>query len=69
MERPVGETFTTKEGVKLEVVKCISCKGCFYDSDKICEGNLDITGECAKEYRLRFDSVIFKEVTDETNNH
>ena len=68
MERKVGEIFTTKEGVKIEVVEKIGCKGCFYnDKEEGCLNSI-IRCFCHRNFRADNKSVIFKQI-DETNNH
>jgi len=65
MIRPIGEIFEFN-GVKLQVVKCSDCEGCyFYENQIDCcdESVMDITSDCS--FQARTNSVIFKEVADE----
>ena len=65
MIRPIGEIFEFN-GVKLQVVKCSDCEGCYFCENQIdCERDdvLDITSDCS--FQARTNSVIFKEVADE----
>lgn len=62
MIRPIGEIFEFN-GVKLQVVKCSDCEGCyFYENQIDCcdESVMDITSDCS--FQARTNSVIFKEV-------
>jgi len=62
MIRRIGEIFEYN-GVKLEVVKCPACDGCYFQENGIdcCDGNtMDITSDCSLYARTH--SVIFKEV-------
>lgn len=65
MIRPIGEIFEFN-GVRLQVVKCFDCDGCyFYENQIDCcdESVIDITSDCS--LYARTNSVIFKEVADE----
>jgi hypothetical protein len=65
MERKLGETFRTPEGVELEVVKNNIGKGCYYLQNKSCfkSDAIDNIGECAKSKRPKYgDSVSFKQI-------
>jgi len=65
MIRPIGEIFEFN-GVKLQVVKCSDCEGCYFNENQIdcCdESVMDITSDCS--FQARTNSVIFKEVADE----
>lgn len=73
MERQIGETFDSGNGVTLEVRKqgataTKKCKGCYYRladgtwSDEIvfCTDKGNVGGECAGYFRKDKTSVIFK---------
>lgn len=63
MERKIGERFDYN-GVTLEVVKQLGCKGCYFFNmlDMSDCNNLEIRGHCGISFRTDKKPVIFKEV-------
>ena len=62
MIRQIGEIFEWN-GVKLKVVKCPACDGCYFQENGIACGEdnvYDVTSDCS--IGARNYSVIFKEV-------
>ena len=62
MERKIGEQFEY-DGITLEVVNQLGCKGCYFLFKKVCIKDLGIIGYCGSSRRTDKKPVIFKEVT------
>lgn len=62
MERPINETFTTKDGVTLQVKESVCCKNCYFNNAITCATTLDVTGECSCVSRIDRKSVTFKQI-------
>ena len=62
MERKVGEFFTTKDGVRLQVEESPCCDKCYYKDGDECSMLYDEVTPCFSLVRKDNKSVIFKKI-------
>ena len=60
---PVGEIFEYNE-IKIKVVECEDCEGCFFNGKDLCYSNRERSGQCVPLLREDNKSVIFKRVIE-----
>lgn len=58
---PVGRIFEYRK-LKLQVVECLTCEGCYFRHEGKCLNDEVDTGDCSEHYRTDGKSVIFKQI-------